>query len=317
MALALSLGLTSTSARAQSNSAMAESLFREGKKLLELRRFDEACPKFKESSTLDPSSGVELALGLCYEGQGKTASAWGAYVTAASLARRDSRHDREQAANKHAEALEPKLAHITIEVAPETAAVAGLQVKQDGIVVGSEVWKNAPADPGSHTLEVSAPGKKPFTTTFLVDPASQATARVPALEDAPLPPGTLVVPVTAPPPPSHLPRQIGFGVGGVGVALLVTGTVLGIVALHDASDAHKFCPNGSGTCSSAAGVSENGTAGTFADASTATIVIGAAAVVGGAALIVFTGRSKETSPAHAASVTPLLGPGFAGLSGRF
>src|SRR5580658_1768873 len=185
--------LAATSAGAQSNSAMAESLFREGQQLLELRRFDEACPKFKESANLDPSSGVELALGLCYEGQGKTASAWGAYVTAASLARRDNRHDREQAANKHAEALEPKLAHITIEVAPETAALAGLQVKQDGIVVGSEVWKSAPADPGSHTLEVTAPGKKPFTTTFLVDPSSQAVAHVPALQNAPPPPGTIVI----------------------------------------------------------------------------------------------------------------------------
>src|SRR5271156_4573673 len=95
--------LSVASAGAQSNSAMAESLFRDGKKLLEERRFDEACPKFKESSRLGPASGVELALGLCYEGQGKTASAWGAYVTAASLARRDGRHDRELAANKHAE----------------------------------------------------------------------------------------------------------------------------------------------------------------------------------------------------------------------
>src|SRR5580698_4374486 len=132
----LALLLAATAADAQSNSAMAESLFRDGKKLLEERRFDEACPKFKESSRLDPSSGVELALGLCYEGQGKTASAWGAYVTAASLARRDGRHDRELAANKHAQALEPKLSHVTLVVAPETVAVAGLTVKQDGIVVG-------------------------------------------------------------------------------------------------------------------------------------------------------------------------------------
>jgi hypothetical protein len=310
--------LLGTSAGAQSNSAMAESLFREGKKLLELRRFDEACPKFKESATLDPSSGVELALGLCYEGQGKTASAWGAYVTAASLARRDNRHDREQAANKHAEALEPRLAHVTIDVAPETVAVAGLQVKQDGIVLGSEVWKNAPVDPGSHSLEVTAPGKKPFTLTFLVDPSSRATAKVPALEDAPPPPGAVVVapPPPPPPPPSHAGRNAGIVVASVGGALLVTGTILGLVAIEDASAAHKDCP---GTpCKNAQGVSENGTAGTFADWSTGTIIAGGALVVGGAAVILLTRRTREaTSQARGAEVTPMVGPGYAGLSGRF
>src|SRR5580692_4091789 len=86
--------LVTASAGAQGNSAIAESLFRDGKKLLERKRYDEACPKFAESARLDPSSGVELALGLCYEGQGKTASAWGAFVNAASLARRDGRKDR-------------------------------------------------------------------------------------------------------------------------------------------------------------------------------------------------------------------------------
>jgi hypothetical protein len=308
--------LAATSAGAQSNSAMAESLFREGKKLLELRRFDEACPKFKESANLDPSSGVELALGLCYEGQGKTASAWGAYVTAASLARRDNRHDREQAANKHAEALEPKLAHITIEVAPETAALAGLQVKQDGIVVGSEVWKSAPADPGSHTLEVAATGKKPFTLTFLVDPSSHATAKVPALEAAPQLPGTVVVaPPPPPPPPSHVGRNSGFVIGGVGVALVATGAVLGLIAIEDASTAHTDCP--SSPCGNAQGVSKNNTAGTFADWSTGLVIAGGAAVVGGLALVLFTGRSKEAPASRGAEVTPMVGPGYAGVTGRF
>jgi hypothetical protein len=310
----LALLLAATAADAQSNSAMAESLFRDGKKLLEERRFDEACPKFKESSRLDPSSGVELALGLCYEGQGKTASAWGAYVTAASLARRDGRHDRELAANKHAQALEPKLSHVTLVVAPETVAVAGLTVKQDGIVVGSETWKGAPADPGTHALEVTAPGKKPYTATFLVDPADQATVNIPALVNLPQAPGLVAVGYS-PAPTSNLYRQVGFGVGTAGVVTLALGTILGIVALHDASAAHAACP--SSPCGNAGGVSLNGTAATTADWSTATLIAGGVAVAGGAALVFVLGRSRESAPASTGSVTPLLGPGFAGLSGRF
>jgi hypothetical protein len=311
--------LVTSVAGAQSNSAIAESLFREGRKLLELRHFDEACPKFKESANLDPSSGVELALGLCYEGQGKIASAWGAYITAASLARRDGRHDREQAANKHAQALEPRLPHVSIEVAPETAALQGLVVKQDGLTVGSEVWKSAPADPGSHRIDVTAPGKKPFSTTVIAEPSAEVVARVPVLEDAPPPPGVAIVappPPPPPPPPSHLGRNVGYAVGGVGVASLIAGGVLGIVALSDASSAHKLCPN-AGNCASQQGVSENNTAGTFADASTATIIIGGVAVATGAALVLFTGRSKEAPRSAGAIIDPVVGPGYAGVAGRF
>jgi hypothetical protein len=299
--------LSVSAAGAQSNTAMAESLFRDGKKLLEERRFDEACPKFKESARLDPSSGVELALGLCYEGQGKTASAWGAYVTAASLARRDGRHDRELAANKHAETLEPKLFHVTIAVAPETVAQSGLSVKQDGVQVGSEIWKGAPADPGTHTIEVTAPGKKPFTTTFQVGPTPVATVDVPTLEDLPPPPG-LVVTTT----PSHVERTAGFVAGGAGAVALVVGTILGLVTLNEASSAHKACP--SSPCGNTNGVDENNTAGTTADWSTAMFVTGALGLGAGVTLVLLDRRQSSTS---AAGVTPVLAPGYAGISGRF
>jgi len=304
--------LSASAAGAQSNAAMAESLFRDGKKLLEERRFDEACPKFKESSRLDPSSGVELALGLCYEGQGKTASAWGAYVTAASLARRDGRHDRELAATKHAEALEPKLFHVTIQVAPETVAVAGLSVKQDGVLVGSETWKGAPADPGTHTIEVTAPGRKPFTTTFEVGSAPQATVRIPALDAGPsVAEGSLV----ASPTPSHLERTVGYAATGAGAAALVVGTILGLVALHDASSAHTLCPVS--PCGSSDGISQNNSAGTTADWSTAMFVTGAVAIGAGVTLVLLDRRSSDSRPATGASVTPVLAPGYAGLSARF
>ena len=313
--------LAASAAGAQSNSAMAESLFRDGKKLLEERRFDEACPKFKESSHLDPSSGVELALGLCYEGQGKTASAWGAYVTAASLARRDGRHDRELAANTHAEALEPKLFHLTIQIAPETVAVGGLTVTQDGVVVESETWKGAPADPGVHTIAVTAPGKKPFTTTIEVGQDPQSTVRVPALEDTPLPPVVAAngVVVQSPgPPPSHAGRTLGYVAGGAGGAALVAGTILGLVTLHEASSAHTACPTSPpNPCGIMQGVSDNKSAGTTADWSTGLFVAGAAAVGLGVTLVLLDRTSSDSRPATRASVTPVLSPGYAGLSGRF
>lgn len=298
-----------TSAAAQSSAAIAEGLFREGKKLLEEKKFAEACPKFAESARLDPSSGVELALGLCYEGLGKTASAWGAYESAISLARRDNRKDRERAATKRAAALEPKLSHATIAVPPDVAKLDGLEVREDDVVIGSAAWNDAPVDPGTHTLAVSAPGKKPWSTTFTVEGlhASQ-TITVPELEDEPVAiavkRGAVLVKVQ-----THPFRTIAIGTLGVGLAALVTGSVLGGLAIADASDARKACP--SSPCSDATAVSENDTAGTLADWSTALFVVTGVLVATSAVLFFFRGPDAT----HAASI--VVGPGFFGVRGTF
>ena len=46
---------------------MAESLFREGKRLSGEHKFAEACPKFAESYKLDPGLGTLLNLAICHE----------------------------------------------------------------------------------------------------------------------------------------------------------------------------------------------------------------------------------------------------------
>jgi hypothetical protein len=330
-------------ARAQSNSAQAETMFREGKKLMAAKDYAAACPKFAEAARLDPSSGVQLALGLCLEGQGKTASAWGAYVTAASLARRDGRKDRERAADQHASALEPKLPHVTIEVAAPTAALAGLVVREDGVLIGSAAWSSAPIDPGAHTIDAAAPGKKPFAATFAIDPGEKKSVSVPALEDAPAASASASAqasPTAAPAAstatvgsagssvgtapsessaplaePSHALRNTGLVVLGVGAASTIAGVVFGLVAINKASSVNKACPGS--TCGNAQAVSDDQTAGTLADASTGTFIAGGACVAVGA-LLFFLGRHPaEEATTTTAGVRPMVGPGFAGLRGAW
>jgi len=306
--------LAASSGLAQSGTAIAEGLFREGKKLLDEKKFSEACPKFEESARLEPSSGVELALGICYEGLGKTASAWAAYESAVSLARRDNRKDREKAATAKAAALEPKLAHVTFHVPEPVANLPGLQVKEDNVVIGAVAWKNAPVDPGAHTLEVTANGKKPWQTSFTIDgPATAKTVEIPALEDAPV--ETVVIDhqggrvIVQQQQPTNVFRIVAIASLAVAGASLVGASILGGVAFGNAQDAKKRCPGS--PCSDAGAVAENDTAGTLADWSTALFVAtGVFAAVG--VTFMFFKPAKSAEQAHL-----IVGPGFVGVGGAF
>src|SRR5262245_53123818 len=66
--------------------AVAEALFRQGKDLLAAGKTSEACPKLAESQRIDPAGGTLIALALCYEADGKTASAWVVFGEAQAVA---------------------------------------------------------------------------------------------------------------------------------------------------------------------------------------------------------------------------------------
>ena len=157
--------------------AEAEALFREGKRLLELQDFAHACPKLAESYRLDPATGALLALAVCHEEEGRTATAWAEYGDVAARSKTEGRSDREHAAREKIAALGAKLSTLTISVSPDVAALQGLHVKRDGVEVGPAIWGvPIPVDPGAHVVDALAFSRKSWRATVVV--AAQSEKRI-------------------------------------------------------------------------------------------------------------------------------------------
>jgi hypothetical protein len=234
------------------NGALAEELFPEG------------CAKLAESERLEPAGGTLLTLGLCHEREGRTASAWGELTDAIAYAKRDGRGDRQQIAEEHSKALEPRLIRLRLQIAKATPA---LKIALDGAELGRGAWDAAaPVDPGKHTIAARASGYRDFTMTVdaHVEGAVLEVA-IPELE--PLQPVT-------PPPPFNGVRFAAYMVGSVAVIATGAGLYLGLDALENKNRAKALCP--AHTCKDAVAVEASRSAGHSADLATGAFVIGAA-----------------------------------------
>jgi hypothetical protein len=332
---------------------LAAALFREAKSLIGKGDYVAACTKLEESERLDPGGGTLLNLALCHEKQGKLATAWGEFIEALGIARRDDRQARIDLAEEHIAKLEPLLSKMTIVVPPESDEPS-LEITRDGAVVGRAAWGMPfPVDPGGHQVQAVAANKVPFRSSVNVDsssPASTLTVRIPSLQrdadvgapgaaaagvglpsagerPAPLLGPTAVGvaagagrPVSAPPGepgpgPSSAQRTWGWGAIGLGGAGVIAGTALTVVALGKKSDSHDRCPRD--PCDAEA-VSLSQDAGRFADFATVGFGVGFAALAAGVILLVTDGPS--TSRAGAANRTwvvyPQAGPGEAAMAVR-
>jgi hypothetical protein len=275
----------------ETDRSLAQSLFEQGKALMDAGQLAEACPKLQESQRLDPGGGTLLNLALCHERQGRIASAW----------------------TEHIAALEPQLPFLTIAVA---SPAQGQELRLDGAVVGEAAW-GAPLslDPGTHVLSAKAPGRKPWSLSVTLVRAEKRSVAVPALqaEDATSPsePPAPADPVSAAPsqrasdskPLGRKSNIAGLVVGGVGVAAIGVGGYFGIRALSKRSQSTKLCPTDT-TCS-AQGVTYNEQAYDAAWVSNIGIGVGLVAVGVGAYWLLSSPKRAEGAPSKAKNSTRL------------
>lgn len=333
VAALLSIAVASASMPALGQSptdkATATALFDEGKKLVKAGKFAEACSKFELSQKLDPGVGTLGSLANCYENAGRTASAWQAWRETAAEAAAKGQKDRETYARSKAAALEPKLSKLTI-VVPSTSEVSGLEVRRDGVMVIRELWGSpTPVDPGTHTIEARAPGKKTFTTTVnvtgegaaasvTIGPLEAETSETPVTTPTTVP-NTATTTTTTTTTPTETPattdstnasttvvtdtttsnwssqKTAALVVGGVGVVGIVVGSIFGLRAKSKNSDASAFCRPDDPTRCTGDGVSLSNDAHSAATISTVAFIAGGAALAGSAILWITAPKGASSS----------------------
>lgn len=257
----------------ETDKQIAQSLFDDGRTLLEAGRTAEACPKFAESQRLDPGGGTLLNLALCHELENKTATAWSEFREALSIAVRDDRKDRQELANLHIAALLPKLTRLTV-VVPETIAAREPEVTLDRSRLPAAAWNTEiPIDPGEHRIVVSAQGLPRWETSIATLDAGR-TYRIdvpPALDrQGPVPAE----------PRETLGRSTTFWLvlGGAGVSL-ATSLVTGLMALDSNTYVKDNCSEQRDFCRVDDAEDAASRARTLAWVSTATLIVGAGAAV--------------------------------------
>ena len=312
--------------------ATAQAAFDQANALKKQGKWADACPMFEKSQANDPELGTEFNLADCYEHVGKLASAWAAYT---ELAQRDTNSGRKAESNKRASALQPRLIKLLISV---RSPVAGLKVTRNGEDVSQSVGIESPVDPGEYEIGAIADGYKPWSVKVSAkQEGGTVQVTVPELEKLPvdvkptgdhdmkpLPtgPGEGVGATVTPSGGGHKPTGLYVAIGGGGA--VAVGLVVGALAMSKHSNANKLCGGDVGNCMAmsaddlSTATSDENSAKTFGNVSTALVGVGAAAAVVG--VILYFTSSTDAAPAeHAFQIAPSVTPdGFALTAvGRF
>lgn len=300
-------------AEAQSE-PQVKAILREAVQEFDLGNWTEARALFERAHELQPTARTFRAIGLsAFEEKSYAAAVWNL-----SQSLTDTRNPLDAAQRTKVEDVLRRargfVAEYKLELTP-----SGAELHVDGrsptLVDGKLLL-----DPGEHTVRLSAAGyesterrisARPHENGFLhiaLSPEGVAQA-------APVAPDTEQPPVAEPSVaksqarPRFSTRQIAaMGVAGAGVASLAVGLGFGIRAKnkHDASGC-----DGS-DCPDQLGKKLNDKASLAGNVSTATLIIGGAALATGAFLYFWLPREKKTSSTHA-QLAPSVMPGLVGV----
>lgn len=303
-----------------------QALFDEAAEALDRKDFAVACPKLEEVVRRVPDGvGARLALAECYEGDGRLASAWSAYMAVERVGG-PQQASRKRAARARAEGLRPRLATLTVSVPPSARALPDLEIESDGALLALEQWDApVPVDKGTHVVRATASGRVPFQKSVSV--AADGVRVVIQVGDllpvaVGLPDGGAAEPAPTAPapgngadPPRSFQRLGGIAVGWFGLTVVGVGAGFGFAAIAKKGESESGPCQKDGRCT-AEGLELRADGRTFGDVSTALILAGGAAVATGVVLFL-TAPSPPAAPSPTAPAVAgaglLIAPGHVAL----
>jgi hypothetical protein len=234
--------------RAQSATAQAETLFRQGKELVGQGKFAEACAAFDASQKLEPTIATLLNHASCREKNGQIATAWGLFIDAERQSRAatdDPTRQLHKVASDHMAKLELRLSTLTLNVAADNR-IGGLEILLNNEPVDPGAWnKPLPVDGNVYQITARAPGNADWSATVTVGiERDTKTIEVPKLKAAALQPAQRTS-ATAPTPPSSAPTEtprsklVPLLVGGAALGLFVGALGFEVSARSTNDDANR------------------------------------------------------------------------------
>jgi hypothetical protein len=252
--------LTPTASVAQPSASQlaadAERFFSEGRRAMAAKDYDRACASFRASLEIDRAEGTLLNLALCEESAGRLAKAL-AWWEEAIEALPDTDKRRAVAIERRA-ALLPRVPELTIDLGPNVPGDARLSIDGSQRPARS-VSGPQRLDPGEHTIELHAPGRRPNSVRVVLlerdrrevvvslgaelSDDTPATAAPPTAGNAPAT-STAAPPRTADAPSSSQGRRVaGWIVGGIGLVGLAAAGVTGGLLLARDGRIRDACPD--------------------------------------------------------------------------
>jgi len=321
--------------------AQARELFNQGMNQRDKGDALGALEKLKAAHALVETPITGLELGRTYVAVGKLVEARETLLSVGRIPVQAAETARSAAARKEsaalADQLRPRIPSLTVKITgvpPELVAVTidGAAVPSAALVAPRLV------NPGSHKIvATSTSGGTADTTVDLKEGESRDVELKIVLTAATPPPP----PIPPPPPPqvtspdqhqdtstvsSRSPtlRIIGyasFGLAAVGVGL---GSYFAVSSHQKESDSSALCPGGTCSATSPAQLASlrsqvnslDGQATTNGQLALTSFIVGGAAIAAGVTLVVL-GARGAAEPTTGAQVNGWIGPGCAGLAGRF
>jgi hypothetical protein len=196
-----------------------------------------------------------------------------------------------------------------------------MAIKRDGAAIDRALWGTAvPVDPGKRSIEVSAPGRKSWSTTLDV-PAEKGdlVVNVPQLENGTDVGSTAGASASGMAASDHDARAstsggsrtlVGITILGLGAAGVVVGTVFGLSAKSKWQDAKSYCVDGNGCYDAAFPLADD--AKSSATLSTVAFAVGAAGLAVGT-IVLATAPSKASSQSASLGVRASFDPARPGV----